>query len=237
MTKLLGISGSLRKDSTNTKLLKEAARLSAFDSFELGDTRMPLYDGDFEAEGLPDEVVTLGEQVRAADAIVISTPEYNGSLPGVLKNALDWLSRLEDKVLKDKPIAVLSAAAGRTGGARAQYALRLCLVYSQANVLQAPEVMIPASFKAFDEEGRLVDEDSVKFLSEKMAALKARVYAKSDTICFNENWKCFNRSIVPAGCRPGHECRGIGWGLLRRCVRLGLALWARPIRLAVLARL
>lgn len=176
MAKLLGISGSLRKGATNTKLVKEAARLSEFDSFELADLRMPLYDGDVEeASGLPGEAVKLGAQILAADAIVISTPEYNGGVPGVLKNAIDWVSRVEGNPLKGKPIAILSAAAGRTGGARAQYALRLNLVYSQADVLQGPEVMISASFKAFGEDGKLLDEDGVKFLEAKMTELKSRI--------------------------------------------------------------
>ncbi len=174
--KLLGISGSLRKGSTNTKLVKEAARLAEFDEVVLGDIRMPLYDGDVEAEtGVPAEAKLLAEQMASADAIVISTPEYNGNLPGVLKNALDWVSRVKGDVLKGKPIAILSAAAGRSGGGRGQYSLRQCLVYSQADVLQGPEVMIAASFAAFDDDDRLKDEESTKFLAAKMAELKARV--------------------------------------------------------------
>lgn len=177
--KLLGISGSLRKASTNTKLLHEAARLSSFESFELGDIRMPLYDGDLEEQsGIPAEAVKLADQMSAADAIVISTPEYNGNLPGVLKNALDWTSRVEGAPMKDTPIAILSAAAGGSGGARGQYSLRHCLVATQADVLQGPEVMIGASFKAFDEQDRLINEDSIQFLTAKMDALKNRAAQK-----------------------------------------------------------
>lgn len=175
-SKLLCISGSLRKGSTNTKLLREAARLSEFGEVEFGDIRMPLYDGDLEAaEGIPEEAAKLAAQMQAADAIVISSPEYNGNIPGVLKNALDWVSRVEGVPMKDTPIAVLSAAAGKSGGARGQYSLRQCLVATQADVLQGPEVMIAASSTAFDENGQLIDEASLRFLGAKMATLKARV--------------------------------------------------------------
>ncbi len=174
--KLLGISGALRKASTNTLLIKEAARLSPFDTLELGNLRMPLYDGDLEAaDGIPAEAQKLAEQIKGADAILFSTPEYNGNLPGVLKNGLDWVSRVEGAPMAGKPVAIVSAAAGGSGGARAQYSLRACLVAFQGNVLQGPEVMIGASFKAFDDEGRLVNEDSVKFLTAKMEALAAHV--------------------------------------------------------------
>jgi len=91
--KLLGISGSLRKASTNTMLVREAARLFGPADFTMADIRMPLYDGDLEeASGIPAEAMTLHGQIRDADAIIISTPEYNKNLPGVLKNALDWVS-------------------------------------------------------------------------------------------------------------------------------------------------
>ncbi len=176
MTKLLGISGALRKASTNTKLVHEAARLFEPSSFEIGNLRLPLYDGDLESEkGIPPEVITLTDQIKAADAIVISTPEYNGNLSGVLKNALDWISRVEGKPLAGKPVAVLSAAGGRSGGTGAQVSLRTCLTPLFPRVLPGPVVGIAASHAAFDENGRLKDEAAIGFLTTLMQALRAEV--------------------------------------------------------------
>ena len=174
MTTLLGISGSLRKESRNTALLHEAARLFAPDQFILADIRFPLYDGDLEdSEGVPDEVKKLHAQIKAADAVVISTPEYNKSLPGVLKNALDWLSRERPQPWTGKPVAIVSAADGRAGGERSQYSLRHCMTPFNPRILQGPEIMIAAAGKAFDENGQLENEFSVKSLTKLMAALRA----------------------------------------------------------------
>jgi len=176
MTKLLGISGSLRKASTNTQLLREAARLFGDAEFSLGDIRMPLYDGDLEeSDGMPAEAQALHAQIIAADAVVISTPEYNSNISGALKNALDWISREKKPALDGKPVAVLSAAAGRSGGARTQFSLRHCLTPFNPRILQKPEVMIAASYAAFDENGHLKDEASVEVLTAQMAALKAMI--------------------------------------------------------------
>ncbi len=173
MTKLLGISGSLRAASTNTKLVREAARLFGDSEFSLADIKIPLFDGDVEAAtGAPDEAKQLHAQIIAADAILISTPEYNKSIPGSLKNALDWISRLKPAPLASKPVAIMSAAAGRAGGERAQYSLRHCLTPFGPRILQLPEVMIAASGSAFDEQGRLTDDMSLQILERQMAALK-----------------------------------------------------------------
>ncbi len=170
---LLGISGSLRKEATNRKLLGEAQRMFAPDSYVEADLTLPLYDGDLEgAEGIPEAVTRLADQISGADAIVISTPEYNQSISGVLKNALDWVSRVDGSPWADKPVAIMSAAAGRAGGARAQYALRLCMQPFRPRILQGPEVMVAASHKEFDENGRLKGEMYNKLLQELMDALK-----------------------------------------------------------------
>ena len=175
MARLLGISGSLRKDSTNTKLVKEAARLFEPEHFEMADIRLPLYDGDLEARGMPEEVVRLKDQILAADAIVISTPEYNKAMSGVLKNALDWVSRFQPFPTKDKPCAVISAANGFAGGQRATSALYLVLVPFGVNFVFAPEVAVGNSGEKFDENGRLKDEAAEKFLKKKMEALRAAI--------------------------------------------------------------
>jgi len=176
MTTLIGISGSLRAGSVNTMLLKEAARLFAPDAFTLADVRLPLYDGDLEeAEGLPASVIALKDQIAAADAVVISTPEYNSNLSGVLKNALDWTSRGGPSPFKGKPVAILSAAAGRTGGARAQFSLRHCLTPFQPNILQGPEVQIANASAAFDADGRILEERNIKTLQILMDRLAAQI--------------------------------------------------------------
>jgi chromate reductase len=170
---LLGLCGSLRAGSTNRLLLREAARVFQPARFTEANLRLPLYDGDLEAEGMPPDVTALAEMIRAADAVVIATPEYNKNMSGVLKNALDWISRTKGAPLRDKPVAILSAAAGRAGGERAQFSLRLCLNPFRARVLPGPEVMIADSGNAFDEAGHLKDPRSVAGLEELMAALRA----------------------------------------------------------------
>lgn len=176
MTTLLGISGSLRRASTNTMLMRQAARLFDADTFIEGDIRLPLYDGDVEqAEGIPAPVQTLADQIADADAVIISTPEYNKSISGSLKNALDWVSRTKGAPWSGKPVAIMSAAAGRAGGERTQFALRLCLVPFRPRLLAGPEVLVASSGSQFDEAGNLINEINHKALAELMDTLKAEI--------------------------------------------------------------
>ncbi|WP_299954543.1 NAD(P)H-dependent oxidoreductase [uncultured Roseobacter sp.] len=173
---VLGLSGSLRKASTNTKLLHEAARLFEDCVFSVADLNLPLYDGDFEsAEGVPQSVQTLADDVAAADAVLISTPEYNKGPSGVLKNALDWISRTSTRPWSGKPVAVMSAAAGRAGGERAQMVLRGFMVPFRPRILQGPEIHLADSSNQFDENGRLTGEVYVRELTALMQALRAEV--------------------------------------------------------------
>ncbi len=173
---LLGLSGALRQDSTNRKLLREAARLFGPARFVEADLRFPLLDvDDQEAHGIPDVVQRVADQIAEADAVVISTPEYNKGLSGVLKNALDWISRTEGNPWADKPVAVMSASTGRAGGERAQSMLRACMVAFRPRILQGPEMHLADSRKQFDEEGRLVGELYVKTLSTLMEKLRAEI--------------------------------------------------------------
>jgi chromate reductase len=173
---LLGIAGALRAGSTNRMLLAEAIRAFGPCRATLGDIRMPLYDGDLEAaSGLPPEAERLVDQIRAADAVVIATPEYNKSVPGVLKNALDWVSRARPGALAGKPLAILSAADGRAGGERSQFALRLVLVPFRPDLVAGPEVMVAHSATAFDEGGRLLDPRTRTLLSTLMGKLRAKL--------------------------------------------------------------
>lgn len=173
---LLGLSGALRVGSTNSKLLNEAARVFGNCNFQIADLRFPLYDGDAEtADGIPGEVSRLAEQINSADAVIISTPEYNKGPPGVLKNALDWVSRTEGNPWKGKPVAVMSAAAGRAGGERAQMVLRGFMVPFQPCILQGPEVHLANSGNQFDEEGHLVSEVYIKTLTQLMDGLRTEI--------------------------------------------------------------
>lgn len=170
---LLCISGSLRKASTNRLLLAEAA-LHYGGDHEDADLHLPLYDGDLEdAEGVPPAVLALRDQIAAAEAVVISGPEYNQSLSGVLKNALDWVSRTEDNPWLNKPVAIMSAAAGRSGGARGVYAMRLALAPFRPRFSSGPEVLLAASFSAFDDAGKLKAESTDQLLDEAMATLRS----------------------------------------------------------------
>lgn len=174
--KLLGISGSLRAEATNTKLLHEAARLFGECEFSLLDIRFPLYDGDDEAaNGVPATVQSASDQIGAADAVIISTPEYNKGPSGVLKNGLDWISRAEGSPWNGKPVAVMSAAAGRAGGERAQMILRGFMVPFRPRILQGPEIHLANSSNQFDDEGHLTGEVYVKELTQLMASLREMI--------------------------------------------------------------
>jgi chromate reductase len=169
---LLGLCGSLRRQSYNRKLMHAACESFMPATFVEGDLRLPLYDGDLEdALGIPPAVANLAGAIRSADAIVIACPEYNKALSGVMKNALDWVSRVKGGVWRDKPVAIVSAAAGRAGGERSQYSLRLCLNAFRPRVLPGPEVLLGNAAQAFDDEGRL-EPRAQALLDELMADLR-----------------------------------------------------------------
>jgi chromate reductase len=171
---LLGIPGALRAASTNRLLLAEARRAFGEAQYLEANLRLPLYDGDLEdAHGIPPEVQAMADQIAQADAVVIATPEYNKAPPGVLKNALDWVSRTKGSPWRDKPTAIISAAGGRAGGERSQFALRLMLNAFRPRLLTGPEVMVAQSDQAFDAEGRLIDARYQKALADLMHALRA----------------------------------------------------------------
>lgn len=175
MTKLLTISGSLRAGSFNRKLLTEAVNLFGPADRIDADLNLPLYDGDLEdRDGLPAAVIRLADQIVAADAVIIASPEYNKAITGVLKNALDWISRDKRSVFRDKPVAVMSANAGRTGGETGQYMLRSCLVPLQARVLAGPGVMIANAAQEF-ETGRLENERYRQTLGDLMDRLRVEI--------------------------------------------------------------
>lgn len=175
--KLLTICGSLRKGSFNRMLLGEAVKAFGPAQVAEADLRVPLYDGDLEdAEGIPASVRRLADQIAAADGIVIASPEYNKAITGVLKNALDWVSRLPgESVFSDKPTVVMSANAGRTGGETGQYVLIHCLIPLRADILPGAMLCVANASAEFDAEGRLVNERYRKVLDTRMQALRARI--------------------------------------------------------------
>lgn len=174
---VLGIPGSLRRGSYNRLLLEALAEsvppgmaLSLYDG--LG--ALPLFNEDLDRGigGQPEPVTRLRDAVRAADALAIATPEYNQSIPGVLKNALDWLSRPgPDEVLVGKPVAVLGATTGRWGTRLSQAALRQVLYATEALVLPAPMVFVREAHQQFDEAGRLTDGRTHEALRTLLASL------------------------------------------------------------------
>lgn len=172
---LLLISGSLRAGSFNRKLLQQAVADFGPANVTQADLNLPLYDGDLEAaHGIPDPVLTLADQIKKADGIIISAPEYNKGITGVLKNALDWISRVEGMVLRGKPVAVMSANAGRTGGETGQYMLRACLTPLQPRLIPGPFVMVANAAKEF-ETGQLDNDHYRASLSHLMQALRIEI--------------------------------------------------------------
>ena len=172
--KVLGISGSLRKGSLNTMALRAAQKLAPQGiTVEIADiSRIPLYNDDVRAAGEPAEVAALKAQVRAADAVLLVTPEYNFSIPGVLKNMLDWMSRPPEPPFDGKPVAIMGASPGPVGTARVQYDLRKVLVYMNTFTVNKPEVFISNAAGKFDAEGGLADEATAKFITELLVSLQ-----------------------------------------------------------------
>jgi chromate reductase len=176
MTRILAISGSLRERSYNRALLRAAGELApeGIEIEEFDISGLPFYDGDLEAAGDPDAVAELRAAVAEADALLIATPEYNRGTSGVLKNAIDWLSRPAlASVLRWKPVAIMGASTGQGGTRRAQQQVRDALLFPGAIVLEEPEVAVPVAWEHFDEDGRLTDErtqDSIRGLLEGLVA-------------------------------------------------------------------
>ncbi|MFC4169261.1 NADPH-dependent FMN reductase [Teichococcus aestuarii] len=173
------LCGSLRAGSYNAALQRtlpelapEGMTLAALEG--LGD--IPLYNSDVQAQGFPAAVTAMGEAIAAADGIIIVTPEYNYSIPGVLKNGIDWLSRLPDTPFAGKPMAIQSASMSVLGGVRAQYHLRQVAVFLDARVLNKPEVMV-ASVQQRVQDGRLTDEGTREVIRKQLAAFAAFIGA------------------------------------------------------------
>ena len=171
--KFVGMSGSLRKGSYNSALLRELKKICPepveLELLDLG--KLPLFNQDSE-ENPGKEVIEFKARIKAADAVIFVTPEYNYSLPGVLKNAIDWMTRPPgNNSLDGKAVAIASASTGIFGGARAQYHFRQVMVSPNAFVLNRPEVMVPTAADKFDKELNLTDVKTREKLKELINAL------------------------------------------------------------------
>ncbi|HWM13081.1 MAG TPA: NADPH-dependent FMN reductase [Gaiellaceae bacterium] len=181
--KVLGISGSLRRDSHNTNLLRAAAELADGETeLELweGLKAVPPYDADDDVAEAPAAVAELRDAIAGADAVLFATPEYNSSIPGQLKNALDWVSRpLATNPLRNKPVAVVGASTGAFGAVWSQAELRKVLAAIGARVLEC-EVACRHAAGSFDEQGRLVDEEARTQLGEAVERLVEAARAREE---------------------------------------------------------
>jgi chromate reductase len=172
-TRILGFAGSLRKGSYNRALLRAAAELlppdTELETFNLDG--IPGFNADLENTP-PDAVKDFKAKIRAADAVLIATPEYNYSVPGVLKNVIDWASRPSgDSVWPGKPLAVMSASTGMLGGSRAQYHLRQTFLYLDVKAVTKPEVFVTFAAQKFDESLKLTDETTRKVIQQLLQTL------------------------------------------------------------------
>ena len=174
---VIAICGSLRKGSYNAALARTAPKLapagmSIVPAPPIG--AFPLYNFDIQnSAGFPGPVNDLAAAVRAADGVLICTPEYNWSIPGVLKNAIDWISRLKDQPFAGKPVALQSAAGGLLGGSRAQYHLRQSLTSIDAHLFGRPEVIVTFAAQKFDDKTlELKDQPTTEMITQQLAAFE-----------------------------------------------------------------
>lgn len=170
---ILGFAGSLRRASYNRSLLRAAQeeapagmRIEIFDLLDV-----PLYNEDVEAEGDPEGVIRFKQAIRAADGLLITTPEYNHGVPGVTKNAIDWASRPPRQAALDgKPVAILGASPGITGTARGQSQLRQAFEFTNSYCMPQPEILVYQAHTKFDAEGRLTDAKTREYLGRFLVA-------------------------------------------------------------------
>jgi len=172
---VVSICGSLRKGSYNRMVVNalqgyapEGMRITEAPPF----AAFPLYNADVQnSSGFPAPVQTLAEAIRAADGVIFVSPEYNYSIPGALKNAIDWVSRMPNQPFAGKPIAIQSATGGALGGGRMQYDLRRCMIFLDAWTINKPEIFIGNCSQRIDEKtGQIKDEQTIGFIKQQLAA-------------------------------------------------------------------
>lgn len=172
--KVLAIAGSLREKSYNRGLVRAARTLApaGMEIIEADISDIPLYNGDDDGDTQPAPVLALAEKVKEADALLFATPEYNYSIPGVLKNAIDWMSRVPGGIFAGKPAAIMGASMGGMGTSRSQYHLRQVLVFLDVHPLNKPEVIVSAAHEKCDDNGDLQDEKTREMIGKQLEALK-----------------------------------------------------------------
>jgi chromate reductase len=176
---VITIVGSLRKGSYNAALARELPKfapagmgISAAPSWE----KFPIYNADDQnSTGFPADVTALSDAVRAADGVIFVTPEYNYGIPGGLKNAIDWVSRVKDQPFKDKPIAIQSATGGPMGGGRMQYHLRQAMVFLNAYTFNTPEIFVGSAHTKFNDKMEFTDEAGVNFIKQQLAGFETMI--------------------------------------------------------------
>lgn len=175
MPEVLGLSGSLRKASYNTMLIRACQSLAPDDmTIRLGDiSGLPMYNADVHEAGLPPPVANFIDELRSVDGVVIACPEYNRSVPAVLKNAIDWVSKTPPQAFDGMPVAIMGASRGVLGTIMANHHLRQIFVYLNARTINGPEVLVGKAGDKFDENGVLVDEATRKFVADYLARLGA----------------------------------------------------------------
>jgi chromate reductase len=169
---ILTICGSLRKKSYNAALVRALPELApanmTFRTAPPWET-IPFYDADVQEKGFPQQAEDFAAAVRAADGVIITTPEYNWTIPGGLKNAFDWVSRMKEQPFKGKPVALQSASQGPLGGARMQYHLRMCMTYLSCDIFGLPEVFVMMAQNKFDKDTlKLTDEATRKIVATQL---------------------------------------------------------------------
>ena len=175
---LVSICGSLRKASLNAAIqraLPELAPAGVTVTALQGIGTLPLYDADLQAQGIPGVVTEMAEAIRAADGVVIVSPEYNYSIPGALKNAIDWISRVPQQPFAGKPVLLQSATQGPLGGARMQYHLRQVMVFLEAMVFNRPEVFVGMAQTKVDAALTLTDQGTRDFIKLQLAGFESFV--------------------------------------------------------------
>jgi len=175
MTQIAVFVGSIREKSSNKALAKSLEKVApAGMEFDYIDIRLPLYNEDIENAGIPAEVKKMKETIESADGVLFVTPEYNRSVPGVLKNAIDWASRPYGHTsFVNKPVGIVGSSMGPVGTAIAQFDLRHIMLFQNARVLGQPEVYVANAYEVFDEEGKVISERWEKNFREYMTAFAA----------------------------------------------------------------
>jgi chromate reductase len=175
MSNVITICGSLRKGSFNRMLANLLPGLApaGMTITPSPSIEMPLYNSDMQAEGFPPAATALAEAIRAADGVIIVSPEYNWTIPGGLKNAIDWVSRTKDQPFANKPVCLQSCSMGILGGARAQYHMRQSMVFLNASVFNTPEVLVAQAQNKFDDKtGELKDEATRNVIKQQLEAFE-----------------------------------------------------------------